>query len=101
MVRDILEEIAPHCGGHGIDLSCSDQAENIALRVYHEASRILMRRGDWEGTDREVCLVIRDSCVTLDRRIETIKQFVFGNMAGQVFSDTFKYLQQGPGPRRS
>jgi len=98
LVDDILEEISDHVGGHGIgDIHCSDAARDKALKTYHEISRLLMNRGDFEGTDREICLTVDQGCITLDRRIETVKQFLLNNKAGRVYNDNFKYLQQGPG----
>lgn len=97
LVRDILEEIADHVGGHGVDIDCSDDSQNIALKVLNESQRLIMAEGDFEGSEQEICLTVKNSCVTLDRRIETIKQYTINNQPGQVLSDNFKFLQHGWG----
>jgi hypothetical protein len=97
LVRDILEEIANHVGGHGVDIDCSDESQNVALKVLNESQRLIMAEGDFEGSEQEICLTVTNSCVTLDRRIETIKQYTINNQPGQVLSDNFKFLQQGWG----
>lgn len=97
LVRDILEEIADDVGGHGIDLDCFDQNQNPALKLFNRAQRLLMKEGDWEGTDQEICIDVREGCITLDYRIETIKQFLLNNAPGKIHNRTFKYLQSGPG----
>lgn len=94
LVRDILEEIADHVAGHGVDISCSTEAENAALKVFNESQRLLMNRGDFDGTDREIKMQIRGGCITLDRRIETIKQYQICGKPGRIWNDHFKYLQQ-------
>lgn len=97
LVKDILEEIADHVGGHGLDINCSDEAVNKALKVFNESQRLLMSHGDFEGTDQEVCLEIYGGCITLDRRIETIKHYNLNGSPGTIQNNNFRYLQQGGG----
>lgn len=94
LVRDILEEIADHVLGTGVDIACSQDAEDKALKVFNESQRLLMNRGDFDGTDREIKLQITGGCITLDRRIETIKQYQICGRPGRIWNDHFKYLQQ-------
>ena len=96
-VSDALAEIAEYVNGAGVD-TCNEQGRANALKALNRATRQLMREGDWEGMESEVCIPVHGNCLILDDRIETIRLAKWkGGDPLSIYSSAFKYVEGGFG----